>query len=236
MRKNSLNCCKLCPLDLNRLIDEGKDWMLKFKNIMVGFLQVNCFMLCDEKTRKAVVIDPGDEAERIFKLIEQDDCTISHILLTHGHFDHLGGVAELKKLSGASVCIHAADASMLEGDMPNGAQMMGWEYEATKADQLLKEGDELALGTTTIKVLETPGHSPGGLSFLCEQRIFTGDCLFCEGLGRTDLPGGDLEILIASIKRLTELDGKLEVWPGHGPPTTIAHERECNPALHSNLF
>jgi hydroxyacylglutathione hydrolase len=205
---------------------------LILKALIVGPLETNCYILGDEKSKEATVIDPGGDFEEIEKQLNELNLKIKYIVLTHGHFDHTGALAQLKKATGAEVLIHAEDASMLS---PTG-QAQPFFMESGKdpcaADGTLKEGDKIQFGENTLEVLHTPGHTPGGISLLIDKMIFVGDTLFCGSIGRTDLPGGSFEQLIDSIKRklLTKGDDYL-IYPGHGPATTVGEERRNNPFL-----
>ena len=202
------------------------------KTLLVGPLETNCYILGDEKSKEAVVIDPGGDFEEIEKQLKKLKLKVKYIVLTHGHFDHTGALAQLKKATGAEVLIHAEDASMLS---PTG-QAQPFFMESGKdpcaADGTLKEGDKIQFGENSLEVLHTPGHTPGGISLLIDKMIFVGDTLFCGSIGRTDLPGGSFQELIDSIKMklLTKGDDYL-IYPGHGPTTTIGEERKNNPFL-----
>jgi len=205
---------------------------LILKALIVGPLETNCYILGDEKSEEAAVIDPGGDFEEIEKQLKKLKLKVKYIVLTHGHFDHTGALAQLKKATGAEVLIHVEDASMLS---PTG-QAQPFFMESGKdpcaTDGTLKEGDKIQFGENSLEVLHTPGHTPGGISLLIDMMIFVGDTLFCGSIGRTDLPGGSFEQLIDSIKRklLTKGDDYL-IYPGHGPATTIGEERKDNPFL-----
>ena len=184
------------------------------RKIVVGPYQSNCYILGCKTTMEGLVIDPGDEVFRIVKTIAETGLKIRYILITHGHIDHVGGAAELKKITGAPVYIHPLDIPGL-GFPPDGQ---------------VSEGKDLSVGTYTIKVLHTPGHSPGGVCYHASGAVFTGDTLFAGSIGRTDFPGGDHPSLIEGVRRkIFSLDGKLRAYPGHGPASTIDRERRTNP-------
>jgi hydroxyacylglutathione hydrolase len=184
------------------------------RKLVVGPYQANCYVLGCKETMEGLVIDPGDEVYRIVKTISGIGLIIKYILITHGHMDHVGGAAELKRITGAPVCIHPLDARGL-GFPP---------------DQELGEGRDLRLGTYRLRVLHTPGHSPGGVCFQAPGAVFTGDTLFAGSIGRTDFPGGDHQGLIKGVRsKLFTLDGTIRVYPGHGPSSTIERERRTNP-------
>ena len=196
---------------------------MQVKRMQVGPIGTNCYILEDEK--KIAVIDPGDEAERILEVLEETEGTVAYILLTHGHYDHTTAVPELHKaLPEAKIYIHQADA--------NGAGSRLFPLAGQVDDLLLyDEGDALPLGSLTIEVLHTPGHSKGSVTLKAGDVLFTGDTLFAGSMGRTDLSGGDEEEIMASLKRLGELEGDFTVCPGHMQTSTLDQERKTNPYL-----
>ena len=184
------------------------------RKIIVGPYQANCYILGYKKTMEGLVIDPGDDVFRIVKNITESGLKIKYILITHGHIDHIGGAAELRRITGAPVYIHPLDIPGL-GFQPDG--------EA-------KEGKDIRLGGYMIKVLHTPGHSPGGVCYHAPGAVFTGDTLFAGSIGRTDFSGGDHQRLIEGVRsKIFSLDGNLRIYPGHGPASTIDWERRTNP-------
>jgi len=202
--------------------------------LIVGPLQVNCFILADQKTKEAVVIDPGDDARQIMKIIHDKGFRVRYIVNTHSHFDHVGANKEIKETTGAELLLHEADAPGLAMTQQQSRSFGMEPVTSPKADRLLKHGDLIQAGEVRLKVLHTPGHSPGGISLLEEGMVFTGDALFAGSIGRTDLPGGDLLTLIRSIKtHLMMLPDDTKVFPGHGPASTIGDERKENPFLNA---
>ena len=196
---------------------------MKVKMMQVGPIGTNCYIL--EDGGKIAVIDPGDEAGRILEVLEETEGTVEYILLTHGHYDHTTAVPELHKaLPEAKIYIHQADA--------NGAGSRLFPL-AGQVDGLLlyDEGDSLPLGSLTIEVLHTPGHSKGSVTLRAGDVLFTGDTLFAGSMGRTDLSGGDEGEIMASLKRLGELEGSFTVCPGHMQTSTLDQERKTNPYL-----
>jgi hydroxyacylglutathione hydrolase len=204
---------------------------LIFKMLTVGPLETNCYVLGDEKSKEAVVIDPGGDFEEIEGELQKSQLEVKYIILTHGHFDHTGALAQLKKTTGAEILIHSADAAMLSsaGQTPFFIESSS---ESCSADRLLQEGDEVRFGEYSLEVLHTPGHTPGGISLVIGKMIFTGDTLFCGSVGRADLPGSSYKKLIDSIrtKLLSKTDDYV-IYPGHGPESTIGEERRDNPFL-----
>ena len=202
------------------------------KTLAVGPIMANCYIIGCESTKSAAVIDPGEEADRILKELAKDSLTLKYIINTHGHFDHVGGNYDLKKASGADIVIHPADEAML-ADLVRTAAAFGLSAQNSPApDRTVQEGDTISFGEISLRVLDTPGHSPGGISLHTDNMVFVGDTLFAGSIGRTDLPGGDFQTLISSIKtKLFPLGDDTKVYTGHGPATSIGQEKRANPFL-----
>jgi hydroxyacylglutathione hydrolase len=198
----------------------------------LGPFQTNTVILGCETEKKGVVIDPGFEAKTILDQVKRSDLEIVAILLTHGHVDHVSAVKEVKQETGAEVYIHADDVDLYEA-APQLGRMFGLDApQPPKPDHLLTEGDTIAFGQHELKVLHTPGHSPGGVAFHCapEGLLVAGDTLFYRSIGRTDLPGGSMQVLAKSIKeKIYTLDGDTRIITGHGPSTKVADEMTGNP-------
>ncbi|WP_300461729.1 MBL fold metallo-hydrolase [Desulfobacula sp.] len=202
------------------------------KKLEVGPIMANCYILGCESTKEAVVIDPGDDADRILMELSKAELRVKYLINTHGHFDHVGANKRMKEVTGAQLAIHPDDEPMLN-QLSKSALMFGMSVEdSPPADILLKDGDEITFGDITLKVIHTPGHSKGGVCLYTAGHLFAGDTLFAGSIGRTDLEGGDYDTLISSIKnRLLSLDENTLVYTGHGPETTIGNERRMNPFL-----
>jgi glyoxylase-like metal-dependent hydrolase (beta-lactamase superfamily II) len=194
-------------------------------------LQCNCSIFGDESTREALVIDPGDELGRIQALLDRHGLRVTGIVVTHGHIDHVGAAARLHSLTGAPLYMSALDRPQMEVLDMQAAWIGVAAPEAPDIDIPVKDGDTVRLADQVLRVLHTPGHTPGSISLLVadENKLVAGDTLFRDSIGRTDLPGGDTRRILASIKdKLLPLDDALIVVPGHGPLTTIGREREYN--------
>lgn len=195
---------------------------MKIKSMQVGELATNCYILIDETEKKAAVIDPGDEAERILAELEGLDAQVEYILLTHGHYDHIGAVAEIHHaLPETKVYLHKADSRGTGFHVvPLADQVADLRY--------YDDGDSLTLGSLTVYVIHTPGHTPGGVTLRVGDVLFTGDTLFAGSMGRSDFPGGNTKQLFASLKKLAQLEGDYHVLPGHDMTTTLERERRSN--------
>lgn len=202
---------------------------MKIKNLAVGPLMANCYIVSDENTGKAVVIDPGGDAEYIYQTLQEDKLEPVAIINTHGHFDHVAGNKKLIELTGAPLFIHEADAPMLSS-VEKSARTWGMPGENSPApDRTISEGDAIEFGGSSLKVLHTPGHSLGGVSLVGDGVVFVGDTLFRGSIGRTDLPGGNFETLKHSIQtKLFALPDNTEVYCGHDRPTEISFEKQFN--------
>ncbi|MCL4459452.1 MAG: MBL fold metallo-hydrolase [Chloroflexi bacterium] len=203
------------------------------KTLTVGPLTTNCYIVTCPETRQALVIDPGGDAPLILSSLQQLKATVRYIVNTHGHFDHVLADKELKEATAAPLAIHRLDVPLLQSAAANAALFTGNQYaECPAPDLFLEEGDTLKVGTLTLQVLFTPGHTPGHISLHIAGSVFVGDVLFNHGIGRTDLPGGNQEQLLQSIvQKLFPLGDATRVYPGHGPSTTIGQERLSNPWL-----
>lgn len=209
-----------------------------FEHMVVGSLQCNCYVIGDDETNEAIVIDPGDDADRILVALASHELTLKAIVATHAHFDHVLGADLLRQSTGAPFYIHSEDKPLLEWVGPSMVMFLGVQgIETPETDATLTDGDQLSAGSVKLEVLHTPGHSPGSICLLApDQVLFSGDTLFAQGIGRTDLPGGDSDQLLTSIKQRLFPLGELPVLPGHGPATTLDRERRSNPFLTGGLW
>ncbi len=209
------------------------------KMLMLGALGTNSYVVWDEETKEAIVIDPAFSTEAegkktVLQLIETNGLDVKYIINTHGHADHTSGNGVVKKATGALILIHELDAPLLGASGQEWASMFGIRLTSPSTDETLHEGDTISIGTVTLSVLHTPGHTPGGISLIGTNCVFVGDTLFNGSIGRTDLPGGSYEQIINSIKqKLVTLPDNYIVYPGHGSTTTIAEEKRSNPFLLS---
>ena len=205
----------------------------------VGLLACNCLVIGDERTGKALVIDPGDEVSHIAAVLERHGLKVAAIAATHAHIDHVGGLAALKDLSGAPALLHEADLPLLEG-LADQASWLGIKPPPmTTIDRFLGDGARVDFGGGYADVIHTPGHSPGSVSFVLSGDrpvVCSGDTLFAGSIGRTDLWGGSFAQIMESIRaKLLAFGDEVEVIPGHGPSTTIGTERRTNPFLTGEI-
>jgi len=203
---------------------------LQIETLLLGPLNTNCYILSDGETRSAVVIDPADDGQLIYNHLTKNNLILVKILLTHGHYDHIGGIVSLKSLSNAPIFIHSLDAEMLTNPEKNFSVFIGTPYKSPEPDGFLNDGELITVGKKQVRVFHTPGHSQGSVSFACDGFVIVGDTLFNGSVGRTDFPGSSFDILIQSIQsKLLTLPDDTIAYPGHGPETTIGKERKGNP-------
>jgi len=204
---------------------------VKLESRVVGPFQENTYLAIDESTNRAVLIDPGDEPDELIAMVERSKAELEAIWLTHAHLDHIGGIAGVKRMWNVPVHLHAADLPIfVRGERQ--AALYGVPFEQPdEPDHFVADGDVLRVGSVEFSVIHTPGHSPGHVVLLNDRLMIGGDLLFAGSIGRTDLFLADPAHMEESLAKICELDGRIEVHPGHGPSTTIARERASNPFL-----
>ncbi len=208
---------------------------MAIQTFVVGPLQSNSYLVVDERSRQAAVIDPGMESESVLEAVHDEGLRVESVIITHGHFDHVFSSAAFKAETGAQVIMHPDDVPLLL-EMPETARLFGFKAPAPpQPDRLVREGDVIKVGELALSVLETPGHTPGGISLCLDNAVFVGDTLFAGSVGRTDLRGGSLDALLRSIRtKLLTLPDWTVVYPGHGAATSIGAERRDNPFLQAH--
>jgi hydroxyacylglutathione hydrolase len=209
---------------------------MKIDSLVLGAYQTNCFVLRESQAGKdCLIIDTGLDAGELVDFLQRHNLNPVAAILTHGHVDHITGVVELRgRFPQIKIYIHKLDAGMLTGEKDNLSAMAGISFSPGPADSLLEEGDAIEQANVKLKVLHTPGHTPGSICLYSKDDgiVFVGDTLFADSVGRTDMPGGNAALLIKSIKqKLCTLPDETIVYPGHGPQTTISQEKENNPFL-----
>lgn len=206
--------------------------MMHLERLVLGDFQANCYLVWGDGSASCAVIDPGQKPEKVLEKAQSLNLTVEAILLTHGHFDHVGGVQKIAEETGCPVYMHAADYHMKRNLMRT--YLYPLAGRDLKGLRFFEEGDEIAAGGLSFQVLETPGHTEGSVCLRCEDVLFTGDTLFAGSQGRTDLAGGDAEKMAASMAKLRELPFAGRIFPGHGSDSTMALERGSNPFLRGN--
>lgn len=197
--------------------------------LQLGLIKTNCCLLWDEKT--AIVIDPGFRSDKTADFLIKSVGKEKYILITHAHFDHIGGAGELKRVTGAKIVMGRAEAETMNDPDINLSAVFHSRFESFSPDILLDDGDHIKAGDMEIMAVGTPGHTAGSMSYIIGGKLFSGDTLFFESVGRTDFPGGDFSQLENSVRKLYTLPDNTEIYPGHGPGSTIGHEKKFNPCV-----
>lgn len=210
---------------------------MKIETILVSMYQTNCYLVYDENSKEGVIIDPGDEADRIIGEVDKFGINPAALILTHGHGDHIGGVNEVVDKFQIPLFAGKGEEELLASAERNMSSAVGTPVVCPTPERLLVDDDEVNFGAHKFKVIQTPGHSPGGVCYYSDKILFCGDTLFYGSIGRTDFPGCSHEKLIDSIKsKLLVLPDDTVCYPGHGPATSIGFERKCNPFLIGDGF
>ena len=205
---------------------------MKYEIVVVGALDTNCYLAFCEESRESVIIDPGAEPDKIIKMIADLELKPTLVLNTHGHVDHIGANLDMVQKYEIPLAIHQADEPMLQAEEMTEIGLLLGAKKSPSPGRLLEEGERISFGHVSLRVIHTPGHSPGSVSLSGDGVLFSGDTLFNDGVGRTDLPGGSWKDLVSSIKeKILILSGDTIVLPGHGPWTTIGQEARSNPFL-----
>ena len=203
--------------------------MIKIHTLPLGSYQTNCYIVHDESAPSCAIIDPGFTPERVLEYVDKLGLTVDAILLTHGHFDHVGGVEAIVKATGCALWMRESDYTQFKN--PNNDFL----YPIHDCDftevRFCEEGEQIVAGGLTFTTLETPGHTWGSVCYICENALFSGDTLFAGSCGRTDLPGGDWQTINLSLERLAELEDDYTVYPGHGESTSLTREKKSNPYM-----
>ncbi|MCX8178154.1 MAG: MBL fold metallo-hydrolase [Candidatus Bathyarchaeota archaeon] len=213
---------------------------MKMKMFIVGRLLTNCYVVSCPKTGEAIIIDPGTEtygeAQQIIQYVERNNLKPVSILNTHGHPDHITGNRAMKEAFSIPILIHEGDAKMLDELGRRLARAYGFTVDTPPADRLLRDGEEVGFGVQALKVLHTPGHTPGSICLIGDNEIFTGDTLFAGSIGRVDFPESKEVEMWKSLKKIKALPDHFKAYPGHGPITTIGEEKRTNPYLTGRLL
>ncbi len=203
-----------------------------YEVLVVGSLETNCYVVYCQDSLECAVVDPGAEADRIFQLIARKSLKPALILNTHGHIDHIGANKGIKEKFNIPLYIHSADSPMLENVQQSEMAIFLGVMDSPSPDHLLNDGDKIKIGESFLRVIHTPGHSPGSVSFLGDGFLLSGDTLFLGGVGRTDLPGGSWKDIESSIKnKILTMPDEMIVLPGHGSFTTVGQEKRANPFI-----
>ncbi|WP_408954821.1 MBL fold metallo-hydrolase [Natroniella sp. ANB-PHB2] len=201
------------------------------KRLSVSSLDVNCYIVADEGTKEAVVIDPGAEANKILEVVNNNELQVRYVINTHGHSDHIGANLDIIEATGAELLIHQDDAEFLRDPELNLScfiGQLGKELESPPADRLLREGEQIKVGNLIFKVIHTPGHTPGSMCLRLEDILFSGDTLFAMGVGRVDLPRSSHQALKNSLTKILAVEDNLKLYPGHGPSSTLEEAKVKN--------
>lgn len=205
---------------------------MKVETVVVGALETNCYLVYCQESLECAVIDPGADPDKIFRALRDKNLNPVVLINTHGHVDHIGANQDIKERFDIPLLLHQADLPLLQNALLSEIALLLGARKSPDPDGFLSDGQEIRFGRESLKVLATPGHSPGGVCLLGQDLLLSGDTLFCGGVGRTDLPGGYWDELVRSIRqRIFTLPGNVRVYPGHGPSTSVESEKDTNPYL-----
>lgn len=205
---------------------------MKVETVHVGFLPTNCYILSSEQNHCAI-IDPGYNSERIMKAVHDGGYSVNYILLTHGHVDHISAVNDIVRATGAKVAVHKLDEPMLDNTFPAEMMKTRFQHAPVYPDIRFEDGEVFTVDELTIRVMHTPGHTPGSSLFLCGDVMFSGDTLFAGCVGRTDLTGGNTKIMRESLQKIASIQEDYKVYPGHDMDTNLSEEQRSNPYLRN---
>lgn len=205
--------------------------MIKIDCYVVGMIETNCYLIEDGATGALAVVDPGDYSEELYGEIDRRGGKLSYVLLTHGHYDHIIGVAELCRRYHPEVCAAEAEMEILQKGLYNLSSVHNIRVNSFSVDRLLHDGDIIELGQSRIKFISTPGHTVGSGCYIVDDCIFSGDTIFCESIGRTDFPTSSIRDMMKSVAKIKNLEGDYAVYPGHDMFSTLEHERKYNPFM-----
>ena len=205
--------------------------MIKITRYIVGMIETNCYLIEDEATGELAVVDPGDVCPELYDEIDRRSGKLSYLLLTHGHYDHIIGAAELCRRYHPQVCACEAELEVLQKGLYNLSSVHNIRLNSFNVDRLLHDGDIIELGESRIRFIHTPGHTAGSGCYIVDEHIFSGDTIFCESIGRTDFPTSSFVDMRRSVQRIKELEGDYYIYPGHDMYSTLEHERKYNPFM-----
>ena len=205
--------------------------MININRYYVGMIDTNCYLIEDEATGELAVIDPGDICQELYDEIDRRSGKLSYLLLTHGHYDHILGAAELCRRYHPTVCACEEELEVLQKGLYNLTSVHHIRLNAFNVDRLLHDGDVIKLGESEIRFIHTPGHTKGSGCYIADNSIFSGDTIFCESVGRTDFPTSSFADMRRSVQRIKNLEGDYDIYPGHEMFTTLEHERRYNPFM-----
>ena len=209
--------------------------MIKVKKIISGRLEVNCYIVYDSCTLNAVIVDPGEDGDKVIRAVEEGGFKPEMLINTHGHYDHILSDEQIRKKFNIPLAAHKDEVVMLSDSFHNASAIFGSPGSVSKPEIILDDNQEIKLSFVSFKVIHTPGHSKGGICLLFDDFIITGDTLFAGTIGRTDFPGGEYQDMMKSIEKIKNLKNSLIIYPGHGSQTTLANELRHNPYLKSEV-